>query len=175
MCHFINKCIFFLLIHAYNHLKTNCFWRTCTILDLGDQHLKMINWFQVWQISHRILQPPAVRPPILPETSPLVGMKRVYAPSALRPHSSNYKTRQEERRKKMLSSQFSLDKSAKPRIKSAPRYCFFYSVLLLFTKWISVLMKRTWFSLKCTCMTGVFIPTKLSYVTILCINMCWRF
>lgn len=73
------------------------------------------------RIHHSVsLQPPAVRPPILPETSPPVGMKRVYAPSALRPHSSNYKTRQEERRKRMLSSQFSVDKSAKPRIKSAP-------------------------------------------------------
>ncbi|XP_062622308.1 regulator of G-protein signaling 22-like isoform X4 [Saccostrea cucullata] len=66
------------------------------------------------------LHPPSVRPPVLPETSPPVGMKRVYAPSALRPHSSNYKTRQEERRKKMLSSQFSVDKSTKPRIRSAP-------------------------------------------------------
>ncbi|XP_056017621.1 regulator of G-protein signaling 22-like isoform X5 [Ostrea edulis] len=66
------------------------------------------------------LQPPAVRPPTLLETSPPVGMKRVYAPSALRPQSSNFKTRQEERRKKMLSSQFSVDKSIKPRIKSAP-------------------------------------------------------
>eukprot|EP00105_Crassostrea_gigas_P001535 XP_011413762.1 PREDICTED: regulator of G-protein signaling 22-like isoform X1 [Crassostrea gigas] len=73
------------------------------------------------RIHHSVsLQPPAVRPPILAETSPPVGMKRVYAPSALRPHSSNYKTRQEERRKRMLSSQFSVDKSAKPRIKSAP-------------------------------------------------------
>lgn len=33
----------------------------------------------------------------------------------------------------MLSSQFSVDKSAKPRIKSAPRYRFFYGVLLLST------------------------------------------
>ncbi|XP_078317131.1 regulator of G-protein signaling 22-like isoform X8 [Crassostrea virginica] len=66
------------------------------------------------------LQPPSVRPPNVLDTSPPVGMRRVYAPSALRPHSSNYRTRQEERRKKMLSSQFSVDKSPKPRIKSAP-------------------------------------------------------
>lgn len=95
-------------------------------MDLSAQYFKMIFCFQDQQISHCILQPPAVRPPILAETSPPVGMKRVYAPSALRPHSSNYKTRQEERRKRMLSSQFSVDKSAKPRIKSAPRYRFFY-------------------------------------------------
>lgn len=33
----------------------------------------------------------------------------------------------------MLSSQFSVDKLAKPRIKSAPRYRFFYGFLLLTT------------------------------------------
>ena len=92
--------------------------------SLSSDNSYFLNWWYVFMI----FQPPSVKSPqeSLPKTSPPVGLRRTYAPATLQ-HPASAKARQEDNRRKLLTSELVVEKSKKPRIKSAPRLGVIYS------------------------------------------------